>query len=142
MPSPYSQMPQQPATMPPIQASQLEQKQDLAKMNSLKALTGGDTGVVVTPLQSGIKGPAGAQLNSTNEQLQAQFAKQSSLGSHDTPPVLTNIKGGKSKRRRRWSLKYKKSINCRRPKGFSQRQHCKYGRKKMRRTIRRRKASR
>ena len=33
-------------------------------------------------------------------------------------------KGGK------WSLKYKKSINCRNPKGFSQRQHCKYGRKK------------
>jgi hypothetical protein len=33
-------------------------------------------------------------------------------------------KGGK------WSLKYKKSINCKRPKGFSQKQHCKYGRKK------------
>ncbi len=32
------------------------------------------------------------------------------------------IKGGK------WSMKYKKSINCSRPKGFSQRQHCKYGR--------------
>ena len=32
------------------------------------------------------------------------------------------MKGGK------WSIKYKKSINCRRPKGFSQRQHCKYGR--------------
>jgi hypothetical protein len=33
------------------------------------------------------------------------------------------FRGGK------WSLKYKKSINCRRPKGFSQKQHCKYGRK-------------
>jgi thiol-disulfide isomerase/thioredoxin len=32
-------------------------------------------------------------------------------------------KGGK------WSRKYKKSINCNRPKGFSQRQYCKYGRK-------------
>jgi hypothetical protein len=29
---------------------------------------------------------------------------------------------------KKWSMKYKKSINCRRPKGFSQRQHCKYGR--------------
>jgi len=29
----------------------------------------------------------------------------------------------------KWSLKYKKSINCRHPKGFSQKQHCKYGRK-------------
>lgn len=31
----------------------------------------------------------------------------------------------------KWSMKYKKSINCNRPKGFSQKQHCKYGRKKM-----------
>lgn len=33
-----------------------------------------------------------------------------------------NLKGGK------WSRKYKLSINCNNPKGFSQRQHCKYGR--------------
>lgn len=32
-------------------------------------------------------------------------------------------KGGK------WSLKYKRSINCRRPRGFSQKRYCKYGRK-------------
>jgi len=39
--------------------------------------------------------------------------------------------GGKTKKKRggKWSLKYKRSINCNRPKGFSQRQHCKYGRK-------------
>jgi thiol-disulfide isomerase/thioredoxin len=35
-----------------------------------------------------------------------------------------NKKGGK------WSLKYKKSINCSRPKGFSQKNYCKYGRKR------------
>lgn len=29
----------------------------------------------------------------------------------------------------KWSAKYKKSIDCKRPKGFSQKQHCKYGRK-------------
>jgi len=28
---------------------------------------------------------------------------------------------------KKWSRKYKKSINCRKPKGFSQKQHCKYG---------------
>ena len=28
----------------------------------------------------------------------------------------------------KWTLKYKRSINCRHPKGFSQKQHCKYGR--------------
>jgi thiol-disulfide isomerase/thioredoxin len=32
-------------------------------------------------------------------------------------------KGGK------WSRKYKRRINCRSPKGFSQKQYCKYGRK-------------
>ena len=35
----------------------------------------------------------------------------------------------KSNKKRRWSAKYKRSINCRRPKGFSQKQYCKYGRK-------------
>jgi len=34
-----------------------------------------------------------------------------------------------TKKHRKWSNKYKKSINCRRPRGFSQRQYCKYGRK-------------
>lgn len=33
------------------------------------------------------------------------------------------------KSKKRWSLKYKRSIDCKHPKGFSQRQHCKYGRK-------------
>lgn len=33
------------------------------------------------------------------------------------------------KNTRKWTLKYKKSINCKRPKGFSQKQYCKYGRK-------------
>ena len=39
-------------------------------------------------------------------------------------PRVKIMRGGK------WSLKYKRSINCRRPRGFSQRQHCKYGRNK------------
>ena len=30
----------------------------------------------------------------------------------------------------RWTRKYKKSINCKKPKGFSQKQYCKYGRRK------------
>jgi hypothetical protein len=36
----------------------------------------------------------------------------------------TKQRGGK------WSRKYKQSINCNRPKGFSQKQYCKYTRKK------------
>ena len=38
--------------------------------------------------------------------------------------------GTRKKKGGKWSLKYKRSINCKRPKGFSQKQHCKYGRKK------------
>lgn len=33
------------------------------------------------------------------------------------------------KRTGKWSIKYKKSINCNRPKGFSQKQYCKFGRR-------------
>jgi hypothetical protein len=35
----------------------------------------------------------------------------------------SKIKGGK------WSMHYKKSIDCSAPRGFSQRQYCKYGRR-------------
>ena len=31
------------------------------------------------------------------------------------------------KNTRKWSKTYKKRINCKRPKGFSQKQYCKYG---------------
>ena len=40
--------------------------------------------------------------------------------------VATMTSGGK-----KWSKKYKAKINCKNPKGFSQKQYCKYGRKKM-----------
>lgn len=36
----------------------------------------------------------------------------------------------------KWSLKYKRSINCSRPKGFSQKQYCKFGRKTSKRKFR------
>lgn len=38
----------------------------------------------------------------------------------------------KTMKRRKWSQKYKRSINCNRPRGFSQRQYCKYGKGKTR----------
>jgi hypothetical protein len=45
--------------------------------------------------------------------------------SADSKPNTSKSKttGGK------WSRKYKKSIDCKNPKGFSQKQYCKYGRK-------------
>jgi hypothetical protein len=42
------------------------------------------------------------------------------------------MRGGKKTKKKyggKWSLKYKRSINCKRPKGFSQKQYCKYSRK-------------
>jgi len=35
----------------------------------------------------------------------------------------------KQKTSKKWSIKYKKSIHCNNPKGFSQKQYCKYGRR-------------
>ena len=40
----------------------------------------------------------------------------------------------KHNRKHKWTLKYKRSIDCKHPKGFSQRQHCKYGRKTIRKS--------
>jgi thiol-disulfide isomerase/thioredoxin len=42
---------------------------------------------------------------------------------HNKKTHKGNKKGGK------WTRKYKLSINCKNPKGFSQKQYCKYGRK-------------
>ena len=36
----------------------------------------------------------------------------------------------KNKTKKKWSRKYKRSIHCNKPKGFSQKQYCKYSRKK------------
>lgn len=68
--------------------------------------------------------------NRSRNRSQSQSQSQSSSSKRSKKRGQT---GGK------WSLKYKRSINCKRPKGFSQRQHCKYGRPNHRRTIYRRK---
>ena len=54
---------------------------------------------------------------------------------HMSNKTLKNKKNNKNKKNkktktRKWTMKYKRSINCKKPKGFSQRQYCKYGRKK------------
>jgi len=47
-----------------------------------------------------------------------------------TRKIKNKNKNKKSKTKKGWSLKYKRSIDCKRPRGFSQRQYCNYGRKK------------
>ena len=44
--------------------------------------------------------------------------------------IYKKISRTKKRRGGKWSLKYKRGINCRKPKGFSQKQYCKYGKKK------------
>jgi hypothetical protein len=121
----------------------------IAKMNALKAVTGGykkhskllSGGLALQALPNSF--PSSSPVNSGLQSLNAQtfsLANQSSAsaeGDKGGPAVVIKT-GGRRKRTLKkggkgWSAKYKKSINCRRPKGFSQRQHCKYGRKKTKR---------
>tara|TARA_B100000925_G_C21834389_1_gene398594 strand:- start:186 stop:377 length:192 start_codon:yes stop_codon:yes gene_type:complete len=53
------------------------------------------------------------------------FNKVNKTGDNDFIPFNQEYLGGG-----KWSKKYKKSINCKKPKGFSQKQYCKHGRKK------------
>jgi hypothetical protein len=45
---------------------------------------------------------------------------------YDSAGDKSSPKGGGNKKRK-WSARYKRSINCKRPRGFSQKQYCKYG---------------
>ena len=66
-----------------------------------------------------------------------ESSSSSSSSSSKREKKPSHMIGGKRKTRKnkrkqtagKWSMKYKKSINCKKPKGFSQKQHCKYGRK-------------
>ena len=44
-----------------------------------------------------------------------------------TKTTKTKRNKGKKYKGGKWSLKYKRSIDCKHPHGFSQKQHCKYG---------------
>lgn len=60
----------------------------------------------------------------TSEKMGGSYSKKSTHRIRSKSKRKTRkLIGGK------WSAKYKRSINCNRPKGFSQRQYCKYGRK-------------
>ena len=126
----------------------LAQSNQRASMSALKSATTGGA-VTVNELPPTFGGPANTQMqaayvaaNRTANQAAANSAydNQAKTGGKTRSTKRSGIKrsgtkrsGTKrrsTKRRRHWSAKYKKSINCKRPKGFSQRQHCKYGRKR------------
>jgi hypothetical protein len=113
----------------PSAQSAAAMKANISTVTNLRNVTTGG-GPTIQPLQSSIRGPAGATLGQAFKDAQQNAVDAQALSVGD------KMIGGK--RRRHWSLKYKKSINCRRPKGFSQRQHCKYGRKTKRRHLKKR----
>jgi thiol-disulfide isomerase/thioredoxin len=57
------------------------------------------------------------------------FVYSRNKNKHASTPISQNTRSRKYFRGGKWSRKYKKSINCKKPKGFSQKQYCKYGRK-------------
>ena len=63
-------------------------------------------------LKSGMKDITTSEITPTSKQRKSKSYKKRKQN------------GGK------WTRKYKRSINCKRPRGFSQKQYCKYGRKK------------
>ena len=63
----------------------------------------------------------------TSEQTKTQEGGKRSTKKRSTKKQRSRRHG---KQLRHWSAKYKRSINCSRPKGFSQKQYCKYGRNK------------
>ena len=73
--------------------------------------------------------------NSMNNR--SKISEESLFSSFKFKPLSSSNSSRKSNKKHKqhkqrggkWSLKYKRSINCKHPKGFSQKQHCKYGRK-------------
>jgi thiol-disulfide isomerase/thioredoxin len=64
------------------------------------------------------------------------FVYSRNKNNHSITSIQSNRRSRKSFSGGKWSRKYKKSINCKKPKGFSQKQHCKYGRKSRKYKIR------
>ena len=75
-------------------------------------------------------------LNSTNNNIKS-YIRQAILKDNREKKIkkTKKIKKAKKKNKKKekkgkWTKKYKKSINCNNPRGFSQKQYCKYGRNK------------
>lgn len=86
---------------------------------------------VLPPYSGGIAGISSLSTGTYNPGMGLSSDNHASAGGIVYP---FTFKGGRrrktGKKGGKWSMKYKKSINCKRPKGFSQRQHCNYGRRK------------
>jgi len=86
------------------------------------------TGAESVPVRAAQSTPA-AEESSSEDDTDGGFKPKKNKGFRFTRVSKSHKRTKKNRMRRTWSLKYKRSINCKRPKGFSQKQHCKYGRK-------------
>ena len=68
-------------------------------------------------------------VNWINSKINSQTIKYPNSKHNYTKHRGGTKKGKKGKKGGKWTKKYKQSINCKKPKGFSQKQYCKYGRK-------------
>ena len=64
-------------------------------------------------------------IQSTVDKQSGGFVYSRNKNKHNSASVRQHTSSRKSFRGGKWSRKYKKSINCKKPKGFSQKQYCK-----------------
>jgi hypothetical protein len=62
--------------------------------------------------------------------IKIKVSKKGGARDHRIPKSIVRTIPTRRRAGGKWSMKYKRSINCKRPKGFSQKQHCKYGRRR------------
>jgi hypothetical protein len=74
--------------------------------------------------------PKGTVLSCSGKLMGGKKHTSSSKKSKKKLSIRKRPSSKKQAKKHKWSIKYKRSINCKRPKGFSQKQFCKYSRKK------------
>jgi thiol-disulfide isomerase/thioredoxin len=73
---------------------------------------------------------SGGNNSSSSKDVYNRIALLSQTNKNKITKKITKNKSKNKQKGGKWSRKYKKSINCKKPKGFSQKQYCKYGRNK------------
>jgi len=81
-----------------------------------------------------VLGKADPKIEIPNDEAHAAFVREADDKVKELIKEIDRMQvAGKKKRKthrgKKWTRKYKRSINCKNPKGFSQKQYCKYGKK-------------
>lgn len=108
--------------------------EDIMRMHGMKLYTHGwNHAQIGAAIRSSAKDimtfPVEIQPNVTDEELGREAHKMAFQRRELIKKYKSNKKANKKYISEKWSLKYKKSINCNNPKGFSQKAHCQGKRK-------------